>query len=1423
MHRADGEKLARHMERDLETLSAVHWAQVNAVLGNLVVAFDPEDLEVDDIVDLVEGLEDAHGLSAERFPADRAEHPGDIEPLRRNLLAAGSDVLGIGMSAFGRLLNATPVPTEVASIVSFVEHQPRVRKVLEDRIGYAATDLGLGLSSAFVQALTQGPVGLLVSLGHRASAAWEVAGRRQLWEQREPELAGQCQVVPLAALEDEPRPVPLPQGPVEVYADRAALGSVVGFGAGLAATRSPRRAANVLLAGIPRPSSMGREVFAAHLGRALSDRDVLVLDRAVLRRLDRIDAIVFDAAVLRGTGRTIGDVEPLGDWTLDGLRGLAEETLRMEEADHVPDVRGWRLVEVKNAPALPRGTIRKAHRLAAEGSVRIAVSNEGVAGVVCVVPELHPLAASLIASARSGGFTVVVAGETDAIGARLGADRVVPGGSNLSTSIRALQNEGHAVLLISGSEHKALRASDCGVGLPGGDHPAWGAHVLARRGLEDAWFMLEATRVAQRVSRRSVLFSMAGSSIGGVWALLGPAAGAGRRVALPVSVSALAAEAAGLGAALSLRPLHAPVPQRPTPWHSMPVQEVLEAFASSGQGLSNADAAARLLPPPVSTSRPYQVASALVGEFANPLTPVLGLGAGLAAVAGSVSDAALVGSTLVANGLLGAVQRVRTEWSLERLFERTETRVSVRRGDQILQISREELVDGDLVEMVAGEVVPADCRILTASGCEVDESLLTGESLPVGKSVEPVTGKTLAERSCMLYEGTTIVAGQVSAVVVASGSRTEVGTALSGVGRPPPSGVEGRLAEITRVVIPITVAAGAIVTGIGILRGRPLNDVVSTGVSLSVAAVPEGLPLLASMAQLSAAQRLSTRSALVRNPRTIEAMGRVDVLCFDKTGTLTTGRIGVQLVSDGVEEHAVTELNPALRSVLAAAVRASPEFGDDGEALPHSTDQAVVEAAERSGVTAAYGMGEWHSMGELAFEPTRRFHAVVGAGESGTVVVVKGAPESILPRCEEWQSPTGRVLLTTRNRAQLNAAAERMAGQGLRVLAVAERKGSNRAEIDSERVSGMCLLGFLGLADQVRSTATAAVSNLRKAGVDIVMITGDHPSTARAIASDLSILNEHRVVTGAEIDAVDDAALPDFVRDVVVFARVTPAHKVRIVKALQAGGRVVAMTGDGANDAAAIRLANTGIALGRHGAPAARAAADLVVLDDRLETIIDVIVEGRSMWASVRDALAILLGGNLGEVGFIVGGTVLTGASPLNARQLLLVNALTDLLPAMAIALRSPVHRAPESLLHEGPDASLGAPLLQQIVMRAGVTAGGAGAAWLLARTSGTRSRASTVALAALVGTQLGQTAVVGGWSPVVLLATAVSSAALVGVIQTPGVSHFFGCRPLGPAGWSIAIGASAAATGASIVVPWVVRRTSAVFCDQVEVMTFHP
>jgi cation-transporting ATPase I len=292
------------------------------------------------------------------------------------------------------------------------------------------------------------------------------------------------------------------------------------------------------------------------------------------------------------------------------------------------------------------------------------------------------------------------------------------------------------------------------------------------------------------------------------------------------------------------------------------------------------------------------------------------------------------------------------------------------------------------------------------------------------------------------------------------------------------------------------------------------------------------------------------------------------------------------------------------------------------------------------------------------------------------------------------------------------------------------------------------------------------------------------------------------VVTGVELDEMDEATLDARLPSVSVFARVTPSHKARIVRALQRGGRVVAMTGDGANDAAAIRLAEAGIALGAHAAPAAREAADLVVTDDRIETLVDAVLEGRAMWASVRDAVSVMVGGNLGEVLFTVGASMLAGGSPLNARQLLLVNLLTDVVPAMAIALRPPANVSPAALLREGPEASLGSALNRDIAWRAVVNTLGTGGGWLLAFPTSTRARASTVALVSLVGTHLGQTFVAGGTNPLVLGAGLGSVVTLVACVQTPGVSQFFGCTPLGPLGWVTATTAAAVATGASIVIP---------------------
>ncbi|HEX2299533.1 MAG TPA: cation-translocating P-type ATPase, partial [Pseudonocardiaceae bacterium] len=360
-----------------------------------------------------------------------------------------------------------------------------------------------------------------------------------------------------------------------------------------------------------------------------------------------------------------------------------------------------------------------------------------------------------------------------------------------------------------------------------------------------------------------------------------------------------------------------------------------------------------------------------------------------------------------------------------------------------------------------------------------------------------------------------------------------------------------------------------------------------------------------------------------------------------------------------------------------------------------------------------------------------------------------------------------------------------------------DRPDIARTALTEPHLQDLELCGLLALVDPVRPTAGEAVKTLQQAGVDVMMITGDHPSTAEAVAAELGVLNGRRVMTGMELDGLDDDRLTAILPEISVFARVSPAQKARIVRQLRCAERAVAVTGDGANDAPAIRLADVGIALGSRATPAAREAADLVVTDDHIETITDAIVEGRAMWSSVRDALSILLGGNLGEIGFTVGAGLLSGGDALNARQLLLVNLLTDVLPAMAVAVRPPPSATAEDLLAEGPEASLGTALTRDVYLRAATTAAAAGLGWMLARPVSTPGQAGTTALVALVGAQLGQTIALPGRTPLVLAAGAGSLAALATVVQIPGISHFFGCRPLLPHQWAIGLGAAATTTAA--------------------------
>ncbi len=1411
------EAVGAGVERALGAVAGVSWAQVDPALHRVVVEADPDVADLDLLVGVIESVEAACGESETRFPVDGPEFPGDREPVVRNVLALGADVAGLGFGIVGRVLRATPLPVEAASVVSVIDNEPWIRHFLESHLGTPGTDLGLALANAIGHSLSQGPLGLVADGTHRVNLLLEAMARRQAFARSEQLrwAEGPPATVLRAPLPSAARPVPIPDGPVELYSDRAFLAGLTAAGVTYAATRRPRRAAAMVLAAIPKGARLGREAFAAHLDRTLVERDLLVLDAGALRRLDRVDTVVIDGALL-ATGRSSVSVLHL----LEGAD--APEVQRHLSALFDPlrptasQKRGMWSLGPPDAAERRRAAVRRAQvGLDADTALVLRCAGQPVA-VVAVTDELSSSALQVIRAARRHGHMVAIATSAGDGGHVADADLLLAGGRELAGSIRGLQEDGCVVALISlgGPEQaEALRSADVGVEVPSLDGSTWSGDVMVNE-VDDVAFVLDAIVSAREVSRQSVALSATGSGIGALMSLGGLPGRAAGRASSAVNLAALAAMANGIRAVAYLRRHGGQLPGDSTRWHELGVDEVLARLQSTRQGLSEEEVALRQRVDTGVRAPEPGLARSIMAELANPLTPVLAGGAVASAAVGSPADAGIVAAVTGVNALIGGAQRFGAERAIVSLTEASQTLVTALRSHIMVRVPSDRLVPGDLVVLRSGDAVPADCRILDESLLEVDESTLTGESDAIVKDSNPTYSAVLAERTSMLYEGTTIAAGEATAIVVDVGANTVANALLADVAPSESTvGVEGRLRTLTSLTLPVAAAGGASVLGLGLLRGRSLNQSVGSAVALAVAAVPEGLPVLATMAQLASARRLSRRQALVRNPRAIEALGRVRILCTDKTGTLTEGRISLRGVSDGLVDTPVDQLPPHLLALVAVGLRASPVDDPDG-LLPHLTDQAVVAGAAACGAWIETEAPGWRRLAELPFEPARGYHAVAGAAAEKMLLSVKGAPETVLPRCVSWRSPRGVVKVDSSVRRELDREVDRLARQGLRILAVAEKDepaDGGDGNLREDAIDGLTLFGFLILSDPVRPTAAQAVRDLRRAGVEVLMVTGDHPSTAEGIAAELGILNGRRVVTGAGLNAMTEPELDRIITEVSVFARVTPADKVRVVQALQRRGEPVAMTGDGANDAPAIRLADVGIALGDRATPAARRAADLVVTDERIETIVDAIIEGRAMWASLREALAILLGGNLGEVAFTVGATAITGRAPLSARQLLVVNLLTDVAPALAIALRPPPATTPEALLTEGPDASLGHSLEQAILVRAASTALGAWVAWGAARLTGREGRASTTALVALVGSQLGQTIVIGGRDPTVLLAGFGSAAVLAAIVQTPGVSQFFGCTPLGPVAWSIALGSSALATGVSTAGGWLWRRNDEV------------
>jgi cation-transporting P-type ATPase I len=1169
-----------------------------------------------------------------------------------------------------------------------------------------------------------------------------------------------------------------------------------------------QRAIAALFAGLPQPARLGRETFCAELSRALANRQALVVDADALRKLDRIDCLVLESGLVARDRYEVRELLVVGGVDEAEMRKALMALLDVErpiEKRAVGDITFGALGVL--GCEVPEELGPRASELGRRGGLVVGLMQRGELVALAEV-ELIPQTGidELISAAHEAEMRVVVAGSDESVLAGLPADDTIGGGEELSRGIRRLQREGRAVCLVATSRSPRVDA-DLTIGLMReGEAPPWGAHVICRDDLSDVRFLIHAAVAARQVAKQGVNIALGAATLGALVSAGGVLPLTSRRVIAVVNAASLVSMANGVRGSFALARRALPAPRDRTPWYALEARSVLVKLRTSEQGLLRREALRRKRPNLAdSRSRVGELVEAVTDELFNPLAPLLAAGAGLSAAVGSFGDAGMVGGVVLLNALIGGAQRYRTERRLRELSRGERRYARVRRGNALLDMPEHELVRGDIIVLEAGDVVPADCRILSAEALEVDASSMTGESLPVRKSPSASFESHVADRSSMLYDGTAIAAGRAVAVVVATGEETEARRGASAVKRDPSrGGVERRLRSLIHMTGPVALGAGVSLIGAGLLRGRKLEDLVGSGVSLAVASVPEGLPLIATAAQLAAASRLSQRGALVRNVRSIEALGRVDALCLDKTGTLTEGRIELGSISEGTSDAAAS-YGDNERSVLAAALRAAPEQRI-GSTKTDPTDAALYRAAETQSVRAFDGAGGWLRLREQPFEAERGYQVVLGETREGALLSVKGAPEKLIAHVARLRKSGQELEVDEAGRLALLERARELGGAGLRVLAVAEARVA--VDHDVAQLPPLTFRGFVAFHDPVRPTSAQAVSDLHAAGVVTYMLTGDHPSTAEAIAREVGLLAPGGIVmSGGALAQFSDEELDAQLGRVRVFARVTPAQKVRIVRALQRAGRVVAMVGDGANDAPAIRLANVGIAVGRHSTAAARAAADVVLMDERIETLVHAIVEGRAMWASVRDAVSILVGGNLGEIGFMLAAGLLDGRPPLNPRQLLLVNLLTDVAPAMAIALRPPSLDTLNALRSEGPEASLGQPLNRDIALRALVTSLGAGSAWIVGRFGG-RERANTVGLLALVGSQLGQTLLSGKMSRPVVITSVASAATLAAIVQTPGVSQLFGCKPLGPFGWATAIGASAGATALAGYFPELVNAT---------------
>jgi magnesium-transporting ATPase (P-type) len=818
-------------------------------------------------------------------------------------------------------------------------------------------------------------------------------------------------------------------------------------------------------------------------------------------------------------------------------------------------------------------------------------------------------------------------------------------------------------------------------------------------------------------------------------------------------------------------------------------------------------------------------------------------------------DAVVIAVIVVLNAVLGFVQEVRAEQAVAALQRMAAATATVVRGGREERISAADIVPGDLLLLAEGDAVSADARLAEAASLSIAEAALTGESEPVLKVATPLRGPAvLADRLNMVFSGTAVTRGRGRAIVTATGMGTEMGNVARLLGRtvkestPLQNEVSriGRMLGIAVIAIAIVVVATILLTT-DIESTSDLVDVMLIGVSLAVAAVPEGLPAILSVVLALGVQRMARQRAIVKKLSSVETLGSASVICSDKTGTLTKNEMTIGAVLTGSGEVEVTgsgyrpdgELladgrpldDPVVldevRAVLAAGCLANDAvLRRDGEGWSIQGDPSdaafLVAEAKVTGLSEARE-SRFDRVSELPFTSERKLMSSIESDlERGgeMAVVTKGAPDVLLSRCTA-ERVAGEVRpLTELRREEIVAGLEDLADRALRPLAVAYRPlppGERPPEEESVAERELVYLGMVGMIDSPRPEARAAVAEAKEAGVRVMMITGDHPRTGARIASDLGIVGpDAPTLTGAELDKLDDERLTEAAREVSVYARVSPEHKLRIVDALQADERIVAMTGDGVNDAPALKSADIGVAMGVTGSDVTKEAADMVLADDNFATIVAAVREGRGIFANIRKFIRFLLSSNIGEVFTMFFGVVLAGliglkdtgeaiAVPLLATQILWINLLTDSAPALAIGVDPPpdgvMRRPPRGLTDRVIDREMWRGILWVGLVMAAVTLAALdlGLAGGVLGGSGEIDEARTMAFTTLVLAQLfncfnARSDRASAFhhlfrNRLLWAAIALSAALQVAVVQLPFLNDAFSTSPLAIGDWMTCVG----------------------------------